>query len=249
MRSRSGRHAEQSGRELGLAVVASGVLHIAVAGAAFFFLYVIGPRSFVPPSYVVKLVGQQPEGEPAAKPEKPQPKPVPKKQVQPKIKKAAPKPIVAVPKKSVMPELTKPKAAQPKHETPEQPHAAQPAPAAQPATAASGTRSGTKTEGVAVSSREGEDFPFPPYMAHMNNKINSNWNPPPGAQGIMAKVQFSILRTGRLSEPPKLLRSSGNHYFDQAAMRAILQCDPFPPMPEGFFRSVAVFTVDLLPKD
>jgi len=250
MSRRWGRLHEHAGQAIGRAIVVSFLLHLAVFGASILFLYVLTPKAYIPPSYTVKLVGQQPEEKTAdPSPEKPQPKEKsasPKKQAQPKTKKAAaPKPVVS--KKSAMPEMAKKQPVPPKKEAPPQPQTVQPPAAAQPATAASGTRSGVRTEGVALSAPS-EDFQFPPYIALMHDKIGRNWNPPPGAQGIKTKVQFSILRSGKLNES-KLLESSGNYYYDLAAMRAILQSDPFPPMPEGFFKSVAVFTVDLLPKD
>jgi outer membrane biosynthesis protein TonB len=43
----------------------------------------------------------------------------------------------------------------------------------------------------------------------------------------------------------KLQDSSGNFYFDQAAVRAILLSSPFPPMPEDFYKDFAVFSVDM----
>jgi TonB family protein len=53
---------------------------------------------------------------------------------------------------------------------------------------------------------------------------------------------------GRVGEA-KLVESSGNFYFDQAAMRAILASSPFPPLPEGFFKEYETFSVDLMEKE
>jgi TonB family protein len=47
----------------------------------------------------------------------------------------------------------------------------------------------------------------------------------------------------------RLTESSGNFYFDQAAMRAILSSSPFPPLPEGFFKDSEVFSVDLVERE
>ena len=66
--------------------------------------------------------------------------------------------------------------------------------------------------------------------------------------GAKAKVEFTVLRSGRVGNA-KLQVSSGNFYFDQAAVRAILMSSPLPPMPEGFYQDYAVFTVDLQEKD
>jgi TonB family protein len=96
-----------------------------------------------------------------------------------------------------------------------------------------------------VSSSSG-DFKYPAYLGIVRDRIQQNWNPPPGAVTAKAKVEFTVLRSGRVEGSPKLLASSGNFYFDQAAVRAILMSSPLPPMPEDFFKDYAVFTVDLL---
>jgi TonB family protein len=66
---------------------------------------------------------------------------------------------------------------------------------------------------------------------------------------MKAKVQFTVNRSGMISSPPNLLESSGNFYFDQAAVRTIQQANPFPPMPDEFYKQTATFSVDLMPKD
>ena len=100
----------------------------------------------------------------------------------------------------------------------------------------------------AVELSAAPEFKFPPYLALIREKIERNWNPPPGARGIRATVTFKILRSGRVidASPTQL---SGNFYFDQAAMRAILVASPFPPLPEGFFREFEVFSVDLTERE
>jgi TonB family protein len=65
---------------------------------------------------------------------------------------------------------------------------------------------------------------------------------------MKVKVLFRILRSGRVGDT-KLEQSSGNFYFDQAAMRAILLSSPFPPLPEGFYKDDEVFSVDLMEKE
>jgi len=141
--------------------------------------------------------------------------------------------------------------------SPEKPKAAPKAPAneetksSQPATApteaSSSAKAGGKTDEVAVSSSS-DDFKFPPYLALVRDKIEQNWNPPPGAPGAKAKVEFTVMRSGRVGDA-KLQASSGNFYFDQAAVRAILMSSPLPPMPDGFYKEYAVFTVDLQEKE
>jgi TonB family protein len=85
-------------------------------------------------------------------------------------------------------------------------------------------------------------------VAIVRDKVERNWNPPPGAKGAKVKVVFRILRSGRVGDS-RLTESSGNFYFDQAAMRAILSSSPFPPLPEGFFKDSEVFSVDLVERE
>ena len=93
-----------------------------------------------------------------------------------------------------------------------------------------------------------QEFKFPPYLAIIREKIEQNWNPPPSTKNVKVKVLFKILRSGSVGET-KLEESSGNFYFDQAAMRAILLSNPFPPLPEGFYKDYEVFSVDLMEKE
>jgi len=45
-------------------------------------------------------------------------------------------------------------------------------------------------------------------------------------------VGFVLSANGRI-ENPRIERSSGNAFFDQAALRAIYQASPLPPFPQG----------------
>jgi TonB family protein len=193
---------------------------------------------------VVKLVGQPADLSQAPRGEAPPP--APKEEKKPartktgqKAKKAAPKPSKGSPKKGAMPELDQRK---PK---PEQPEQAKQAPAEQGAAPADAAKQEGKAEGVAVSPTS-EEFKFPFYLATIRQNIERNWNPPPGVKGINAKVQFTILRSGWVVKSDlKLMASSGNYYFDQAAMRAILQSSPFPQMPEDYPKQSLELSVDL----
>jgi TolA protein len=199
----------------------------------------------------VKLVGlpsdltQEPQAEtaPAAPKQEEKPK---KEPVSQKAKHAISKPSKAVPKKGAMPDLVqKQKKAVPE---PARQEAVPAEPAAGPSTPATGqAKSGGKAEGVAVGTTS-QEFKFPPYLAIIREKIEQNWNPPPSSKNVKVKVLFKILRSGGVGET-KLEESSGNFYFDQAAMRAILLSNPFPPLPEGFYKDYEVFSVDLMEKE
>lgn len=231
MRQRLGQKLGQTGFELTQAVFFSFFLHAAMIIAALFLYSAVGPKLSIPPFYDVKLVRLPAETTPEP-PKEAAPAPQPEKP-KPKTAKALPPPK-ALPKKSALPELDQKKA-----------KPAEPAEERVPEPVKPADRPAGKTEGVAVSTAAGEDFKFPPYLVIVRDKIEQTWNPPPGVQGAKAKVQFTVHRSGRVGDP-KLLESSGNFYFDQAAVRAIMTASPLPPMPEEFYRDFAVFTVDLM---
>ena len=240
MKLLTGKRIGQSGGELTAAILFSFLIHIIVFFGALFLVVQGPPRIVVPPSYRVKLVGLPPDATnlpPTMSEQAPQPPaPVVKPQEKTKTKapgkaaaKRAPSRPAAV-RKDAIPELdAKQSAKTPVEET------ETPAPA------------GRKQEAVAVASTTSE-FKFPPYLAIVRDKVERNWNPPPGAKGVKVKVAFRVLRSGRVGEA-KLQESSGNFYFDQAAMRAILASSPFPPLPEGFFKEYETFSVDLMEKE
>jgi len=230
MRMHAGKKIGQSGNELILAVFFSFFLHAALVAIALFLYMAVTPKINVPPFYQVKLVGLPAESPPvpAEETQKAESKP------QQLAKKSAPKPTKAVPPKAAMPELLQQKPKTTKPETAQE---------AQEPVSSAPVKAGGKSEGVAVSTGS-EDFKFPPYLVAIRDKIESNWNPPPVAKGAKAKIQFTVLRSGRVGEV-KLQDSSGNFYFDQAAVRAILQSSPFPHMPEDFYKDYAVFSVDM----
>jgi TonB family protein len=250
MKQISGKKIGQSGYELTLAVFFSFFIHAAIVVAALFLHMALIPRVYVPPFYNVKLVALPAEHAPAPTGEQmggpPKAEPAPKMtKPQPKQKKSAPKPAKSALKKGTHPGISyqKLKPTQPEQAKPETEASLEPpsVPGAAP------TKAGGRTEGVAVP-QSSEDFKFPPYLGVIRDKIEQNWNPPPGVKGTKATVLFRILRSGRVGDA-KLQASSGNFYFDQAAVRAILQSSPFPQMPDGFFKEYEDFSVDLMEKE
>jgi TonB family protein len=245
MKLLTGKRIGQSGGELAAAVLFSSFIHIIAFTAVIFLVVHVAPRVLVPPSYRVKLVDLPPDAanlpptmseqvvQPAApvvKPQAPQPK---QKTKAPAKITAKPAPRPSAVSKNALPELDSKKTDK---------KAVDEMAPAQPA-----ETSGKKQESVAVASTTSE-FQFPPYLLIVRDKVERNWSPPPGVKGARVKVMFRVLRMGRVGEA-KLTESSGNFYFDQAAMRAILASSPFPPLPEGFFKEYETFSVDLMEKE
>lgn len=80
---------------------------------------------------------------------------------------------------------------------------------------------------------EGLD-PNSSYYGNITRKIEIYWSPPfeSTAEIKEAVVNFILYPTGRI-EDPTIEKSSGNAFFDQAALRAVYEANPFPPFPQG----------------
>lgn len=221
MRLLTGKRIGLSGQELLVAVLFSFFIHVIVLLFALFLDINGFRRVFVPPAYTVMLVRPVPEPAPVI-PEPPKPMP---KEVHRQNK-------MARHKKAVMPSLKE--AAQKKEgieKVVSEPKASAPE---------------SVPQHVLVEAAPG--FKFPWYLAILGDKIRRNWNPPPGAAGLRTRVVFKIYRSG-LVAGADIEQGSGNFYFDQAAMRAILSSSPFPPLPEEFARESVDVSVDLEPKE
>lgn len=80
---------------------------------------------------------------------------------------------------------------------------------------------------------EGKPFPFPGYLERMVNKIGRAWKRGENRQAARALVYFRVERSGRVSGI-ELEESSGDFLFDRAALRAIADASPLPPLPDGY---------------
>lgn len=243
MRLLTGSRIGQSGNELATAVFFSFFIHVILFFGVFYLSLQIRQRAAVPPFYRVNLVdlsSEAPQTAPAGPPSMQAPSPPSRQPVQharPKAaaQKARPAARPAAVPKNAMPELGAAKGRKEAAADEKSPEG--PAPA------------GKRQEAVSVAvAGGGAAFPFPPYVVIVRDKVERNWNPPPGVKGASVKVLFTVLRSGRVGDA-KLLATSGNFYFDQAAMRAILSSSPFPPLPEGFFKEQETFSVDLMEKE
>ena len=94
-----------------------------------------------------------------------------------------------------------------------------------------GQRTGSAAGAGAVTLNV-SDFPFAWYLSRVQAKITERWagRALPGQQPVAV---FDIGRDGQMSGLA-ISRSSGNTYYDQAALRAITEANPFPPLPPDF---------------
>jgi protein TonB len=106
---------------------------------------------------------------------------------------------------------------------------------AAPVTPALGQTTGA-LQGKGAITMQASDFPFTLYLQTVQRKIHERWAPPPrGAEG-RAVIVFEIGRDGSIRRPA-VENSSGDAGYDQAALRAVTDANPFPPLPEGFRES------------
>ncbi len=77
-------------------------------------------------------------------------------------------------------------------------------------------------------------FQFPYYLTQVEEMINRRWTPPvmPQDAEMAAIVHFRINKRGEIAGV-EVEKSSGNHFFDQAALRAVHETKRFPPFPPG----------------
>jgi len=155
----------------------------------------------------------EPEAVETAEPEPPRPAPPPKE---------APAPSRPSPKPA--PEAKKPV------------ERSAPAPPAKPKQrrgSALGSATGSSPFGASGVGLDNPDFTYGYYVDQMVAMIGSHWARPPVATRTECVVHFRIARDGSVSDI-RLVDGSGNQAFDDAALRAVNQAAPLPPLPASF---------------
>jgi TolA protein len=104
-------------------------------------------------------------------------------------------------------------------------------PAEKTAGAEAGEGAGSGT-GIAVDAAQ---FPFSYFLSAIERKVSDNWYSAASEKGagLTGVVYFRLMRNGSV-EDVRIETSSGNGYFDRAAIRAVKSAAPFPPLPRGF---------------
>lgn len=104
-----------------------------------------------------------------------------------------------------------------------------PAPPAVPATTAQDVPVG----GSGVTALEGGDFPYSIYIDNIKRLIGARWFRPQVSGNTTTVVYFVIDRDGSIHDAKSEI-DSGNGLFDRAALRAVLEASPLPPLPFGY---------------
>ena len=219
------------------------------------------PPSFVPVTILpAQALGvrrpasrpKPPVEKPAPEPEKPapepEPEPEPEREEAPVLPEETKKP--EKPKPEPTPRETAPKPAEPTRR-PQPPKPSPPSetpPSQNPSgTAAQGTPEGeagrrgdatgnplgTTAFGSAIAGLDNPDFKFGYYIDQLLGAIDAKWARPNMGGDVRAIVSFRIQRNGSLTDL-EVAESSGYNSFDLAALRAVQNASPFPPLPRGY---------------
>jgi TonB family protein len=199
-------------------------VHVALGFVAMRLVRISQVR-FVPREvYAVRLVSLRESARPQQQPMSPPPQETPKAAAQEPPKKAE------EPKKDELVTPTK----KPKPE--KKPPAAKTVPSAQidETPLEKSEDAGTGPVATGDMALDVEDFPFAYYLSTVKRKIAANWQVPgTSRQSASCRVYFRIRKSGAI-DSPAVEASSGNFLFDQAALRAVVQASPLPPLPGGF---------------
>lgn len=99
--------------------------------------------------------------------------------------------------------------------------------------APTGSPLGTTAFGSEIAGLDNPDFTYSYYIDQLLSAIDRNWVRPPLGEGVRAIVSFRIGRDGSMSGL-EVTESSGYNSFDLAALRAVQNAAPLPPLPRAY---------------
>jgi TonB family protein len=94
---------------------------------------------------------------------------------------------------------------------------------------------GTTAFGSEIAGLDNPDFTYSYYIDQLLGAIDDKWERPSLGNGVRAIISFRIGRDGSLSDL-EVTESSGYNSFDLAALRAVQNAAPFPPLPRAYRR-------------
>jgi TonB family protein len=120
-------------------------------------------------------------------------------------------------------------------------------PARPPESASLGAPTGSVT-GSGALTLDVSDFPYAWYLRQVLQKVEQEWqrqNQPNDPQQ-KPQVYVEIQRDGSI-KAPAIHKSSGNSYYDNAALRAVMAASPFPKLPDDWSKPSLriLFTFDV----
>lgn len=98
---------------------------------------------------------------------------------------------------------------------------------------AQGSPLGTTAFGSELGGVDNPDFTYGYYLDRLLSLIDAQWVRPSMGTGIKTVIFFRINRDGSMTDL-RVEQSSGYNSFDLAALRAVQNAAPFPPLPRAF---------------
>jgi protein TonB len=92
---------------------------------------------------------------------------------------------------------------------------------------------GTSALGTTLAGLGDPSFTYDYYVERMLTAIEANWRRPSVTARLETVLFFRISREGRISGLT-VMAASGNNGFDLAALRAVQNADPLPPLPAKY---------------
>lgn len=92
---------------------------------------------------------------------------------------------------------------------------------------------GTTAFGSEVGGLDNPDFTYAYYLDRLLSLIDAQWARPSMGSGVKAVIFFRIGRDGAMADL-QVEQSSGYNSFDLAALRAVQNAAPFPPLPRAY---------------
>ena len=120
-------------------------------------------------------------------------------------------------------------------------------PTARPTAAPAGQQTGS-IAGKGTMTLDVTDFPHAWYLRQILQKVEERWQTQnrPSEPDQKPRIYVEIQRDGSIA-PPRIEQSSGSTYYDRAALRAISEASPFPPLPSDWSKPAlrVLFNFDL----
>ena len=210
-----------------VAIFLSVLLHLSLAATAAWSVW---HGSSSEPKTVMNIRFARPQAAPELAPAGPAPQPVP-------VAAPAPKPVEKpkpIEKKKTAPPSPFGKSTRKAAELPAPVPRQQPGnPATQQPVASTTTAAEVPLGGSGVTGLEGGDFPYPLYIEQMKRLIGAHWTRPSASDQTTATIYFVINRDGTIRDTRQEI-ASGSGLYDRAALRAVLEASPLPPLPFGY---------------
>jgi len=72
------------------------------------------------------------------------------------------------------------------------------------------------------------------WRAALERHVRRSWNVPPEFKGqsLRTRLMFTLTSGGEVLGKPEVIQSSGNPFYDDSTIRALMRASPLPPPPE-----------------